>query len=339
MSDFPDLPVSIADIREAARTIAGAADGTPLVPSAFMEEVTGHAFWMKLEIGQATGAFKLRGATNAIRLLGDVPGVVCCSTGNHGRAVAYAASEAGIPAVVCMSTLVPEAKVERIRAMGAEVVIEGQSQDDAQKAADRMVESRGLVEVPPFDHPDVIAGQGTIGLELLEARPGLSTLIIPLSGGGLAAGVAVAAKALNPEIRIIGVTMENGAAMDASIRAGRPVEVQEVASLADSLGGGIGLSNRYSFPICRELLDEIVLVTEEEIRDGMQALFFEDALVAEGASAVAHAAILAGKISVDGPTGTIITGRNLDTSTFMRIMVGEDVSLGEATLKGRAYGT
>ncbi len=310
-----------------------------MVPSPFMEKQTGQPFWMKLEIGQDTGAFKLRGATNAIRALGDVPGVVCCSTGNHGRAVAHAATRAGLRAVVCMSRLVPEAKVARIRAMGAEVVIEGRSQDDAQKAADRLVRDEGLAEIPPFDHPAVIAGQGTIGLEMLENQPDLSTLIIPLSGGGLAAGVAIAARSLNPDIRLIGVTMQNGAAMAASITAGQPVEVEEVASLADSLGGGIGLDNRHSFAICRALLDEVVLVTEAEIRDGMQALYYEDALVAEGASAVAHAALLAGKITVTGPTGTILTGRNLDMSMFTRLMVGEDVMLGDKVLKGRIYGT
>ncbi|MAM62012.1 hydroxyectoine utilization dehydratase EutB [Maritimibacter sp. UBA3975] len=338
MPDPSDLPVTLGDIRAAARTIAGLADATPMVPSPFMSDRIGHPFWMKLEIGQPTGAFKLRGATNAIRALGDVPGVVCCSTGNHGRAVAYAAGEVGLRAVICMSELVPAAKVERIRAMGAEVVIEGRSQDEAQLAANRLVRDEGLIDIPPFDHPDVIAGQGTIGLEMLDARPEIDTVIIPLSGGGLAAGVAVAAKAIKPGIRLIGVTMENGAAMDASLKAGKPVDVTEVASLADSLGGGIGLTNRYTFPICRDLLDEVVLVTEGEILTGMQTLYYEDALVAEGACAVAHAALLAGKITVTGPTATIITGRNLDMQTFTRLMAGEDVALGDTTLKGQTYG-
>lgn len=339
MPDLSDLPVQLSDIQAAARVIAGAADATPMVPSEYMGQRTGHPFWMKLEITQPTGAFKLRGATNAIRALGDdVAGVVCCSTGNHGRAVAYAAREAGLRAVICMSELVPDAKVARIRAMGAEVVIEGQSQDEAQRAADRLVEAEGLVDIPPFDHPDVIAGQGTVGLEMLTERPELDTLIIPLSGGGLAAGVAVAAKALAPDIRLIGVTMDQGAAMDASIRAGQPVEVEEVASLADSLGGGIGLSNRYTFPICRALLDEVVLVTEEEILTGMQTLYYEDALVAEGACAVAHAALLAGKITARGPTATIITGRNLDMRVFNGLMAGDHVTLGDRIVKGQTYG-
>ncbi|MGL4281228.1 MAG: pyridoxal-phosphate dependent enzyme, partial [Albidovulum sp.] len=155
---------------------------------------------------------------------------------------------------------------------------------------------------------------------------------------GLAAGVAVAAKAIKPTIRVIGISMDRGAAMQASLAAGHPVDVEEVASLADSLGGGIGLRNRHSFPLCRDHLDATVLVTEEEIRDAMQALYFEDRIVAEGASAVGLAAILSGKVKTAGPTATIITGRNLDMSMFTRIMAGEDVELGNLTLKGRRHG-
>ncbi len=184
----------------------------------------------------------------------------------------------------------------------------------------------------------MIAGQGTIGLEMLEARPDLDTILVPLSGGGLAAGVAVAAKAIHPQIRVIGITMDRGAAMHASIAAGHPVEVEEVASLADSLGGGIGMENRLSFPICRDLLDETVLVTEEEIYHAMQVLFYEDRIVAEGACVVGIAALLSGKLPAPaGPVATIITGRNLDMKMFHRIMAGEDIQLGETVLKGRPY--
>ena len=194
------------------------------------------------------------------------------------------------------------------------------------------------MEISPFDDPKVIAGQGTIGVEMLEARPDLTTLLVPLSGGGLAAGVAVAAKAINPAICVIGITMDRGAAMHASLVAGKPVEVAEVASLADSLGGGIGLENRLSFPLCRDHLDATVLVTEEEIRHAMQVLYFEDRIVAEGASVVGLAAVLSGKVRVEGPTGTIVTGRNLDMGLFTKIMAGEDVVIGDLTVKGRCYG-
>ena len=240
-------------------------------------------------------------------------------------------------AVVCMSELVPQAKVDGIRALGAEVHIKGRSQDDALAQSLRLVREEGLVEISPFDDPLVIAGQGTIGLEILSARPDVTTLLVPLSGGGLAAGVALAAKAINPGIRVVGITMDRGAAMYESIRAGKPVEVEEVASLADSLGGGIGLNNRLSFAMCRDLLDEIVLVSEDEIYHAMQVLYYEDRIVAEGACVVGLAAVLNGKITLDGPSATIVTGRNLDMPTFTRIVTGQDVDLGDVTVKGKPY--
>jgi threonine dehydratase len=331
---------SLADILAASLTLRGVADATPFVPSSFMSARTGQEFLLKLEHMQPIGAFKLRGAMNAVMALpDDCAGVTCCSTGNHGRGVAYAAARRGMRAVICMSELVPEAKVDGIRALGAEVHICGQSQDDALAESLRLVAAEGLVEISPFNDAHVIAGQGTIGLEMLQARPDLDTLLVPLSGGGLAAGVAVAAKTINPQIKVIGITMERGAAMHASLRAGHPVEVTEVPSLADSLGGGIGMNNKLSFAMCRDLLDDTVLVTEEEIRDALQVLYFEDRIIAEGASVVGLAAALAGKLpGPKGPVGTIITGRNPDMRQFHRIIGGEDVMLGDTILKGKTYG-
>ena len=334
-----EMNLSLADILMAGQVIRGVADATPLVPSPFMTKASGHDFLLKLENMQPVGAFKLRGAVNAVMSLPEgTGGVTCCSTGNHGRGVAYAAARRGLKAVICMSRLVPQAKVDGIRALGAEVRIIGTSQDEAMYESQRLCDAEGLVEISPFDDPKVIAGQGTIGLEMLAARPDLTTLLVPLSGGGLAAGVSVAAKAINPAIRVIGVTMDRGAAMHASILAGHPVEVPEYASLADSLGGGIGLDNRLSFPLCRDHLDATVLVTEDEIRHAMQVLFFEDRIVAEGASVVGLAAVLSGKVTADGPTGTIVTGRNLDMGLFTRIVAGEDVTIGDLKVKGRRYG-
>jgi len=330
---------TLADIHAAANTIRGVADATPLVPSPFMSDRAGVEFLLKLENMQPIGAFKLRGALNAVAGVADAAGVTCCSTGNHGRGVAYAAQARGMRAVVCMSDLVPQAKVDGIRALGAEVRIKGQSQDDALAESLRLVRDEGLVEISPFDDPLVIAGQGTIGLEILAARPDVTTLLVPLSGGGLAAGVALAAKAINPKIRVIGISMDRGAAMHDSIKAGRPIEVEEVSSLADSLGGGIGLDNQLSFATCRDLLDQIVLVSEEQIYHAMQVLYYEDRIVAEGACVVGLAAVLAGKITLDGPTATIITGRNLDMPTFTRIVTGQDVTLGNVTVKGKPYAT
>lgn len=332
------MTFGLPEILAARQVLRGQADATPLVPSPYMSAKSGHEFLLKLETCQPIGAFKLRGAMNAVMTLPDgAAGVTCCSTGNHGRGVAYAAARRGLRAVICMSELVPQAKVDGIRALGAEVRIVGRSQDDALAESLRLVASEGLAEISPFDDPKVIAGQGTIGLEMIEARPDLHTVLVPLSGGGLAAGVSVTVKAVNPGMRVIGITMDRGAAMQASIAAGHPVEVEEVPSLADSLGGGIGLQNRLSFPLCRDNLDDIVLVTEEEIRDAMQVLFYEDRMVAEGASVVGLAAVLSGKVVPRGTTATIVTGRNLDMAQFHRIMAGEDIALGDRILKGKLY--
>lgn len=330
---------SLGDVLHARRRIAGIADHTPLVPSS-LSEAFGQEFLLKLEITQPIGAFKLRGAVNAVfNLRDDVTGVTCCSTGNHGRGVAFAARARAMRAVICMSSLAPEAKVAGVRKLGAEVRIVGDSQDDAQLLAERLVIEEGLAEISPFDDADVIAGQGTIGLELLEARPDLDTILVPMSGGGLAGGVAFAAKRINPNIRVIGVTMERGAAMYASILAGHPVDVTEVPSLADSLGGGIGLKNRLSFPLCRDYLDDVILVSEEEIYRAMQSIYYEDRIVCEGACVVGIAAVQSGKLSLKGPTATIITGRNLDMRIHADIMAGRDVTLGDYIVNGVPYVT
>lgn len=334
------MSLVLADILAARRTIAGTAARTPLVPSPFLSAALGLEFLLKLEIAQPIGAFKLRGAVNAIAAVPDgAAGVTCCSTGNHGRGVAYAARARGLRAVICMSGLVPRAKVEGIRALGAELRIVGRSQDDAHAESRRLAREEGLVEISPFDDPLVIAGQGTIGLELLEDRPDLAAILVPLSGGGLAAGIALAARAIRPSIRIIGITMERGAAMYEAVRAGRPVPVEEVASLADSLGGGIGADNRLTFELCRKLLDDIILVSEEEIYEAMQVLYYEDRLVAEGASVVGIAAARAGRLpAFDGPVATIVTGRNVDMGLFTDVVSGRSVTLGDLHLEGRAYG-
>lgn len=321
-----------ADVEAAAAVLRGRADATPLVPSLH----PGADLWLKLEICQPIGAFKLRGALNAVAAAaGDV---VCCSTGNHGRGVAWAAKAAGKRAVVCMSELVPAAKVEGIRALGAEVRITGRSQDDAQAEADRLVAEEGLTGISPFDDPLVIAGQATIGAEIMAAKPEIETILVPLSGGGLAAGVAFAAKQAKPSVRVIGVSMDRGAAMHESLRAGRPVPVEEVASLADSLGGGIGMANKLSFAMCRDLLDATVLVTEAEIYRAMQELYYTDRLVAEGGSVVGLAALMTGRVRCDGPVATILTGRNLDMAQFTRVVTGQDVVLGEMIVKGVPHG-
>ncbi|TGR65276.1 hydroxyectoine utilization dehydratase EutB [bacterium M00.F.Ca.ET.194.01.1.1] len=319
------LPVSLAAIEQAAGRLAGQVERTPLVRSDNLSERCGHPVHLKLETLQPIGAFKLRGAMNAIFSLDDEArkrGLVTASTGNHGRAVAYAAEKLGIPATICMSELVPTNKVEAIRALGADIRIVGRSQDDAQEEVERLTRSRGLTAIPPFDHSDVVAGQGTIGLEVVEDMPELATILVPLSGGGLAGGIAVAVKALKPRARVVGISMERGAAMHASVKAGRPVSVQEEETLADSLGGGIGLANRVTFALCQALLDDIALVSEDEIAAGIRHAAHEEGLRVEGAGAVGFAAILSGKVNISGPTAIIVSGENIDPALHKTIIDG-----------------
>ncbi|NEK18932.1 hydroxyectoine utilization dehydratase EutB [Rhizobium leguminosarum] len=326
------LPVSLEDIRAAARRIAGRVIGTPMVQSASLGELAGVPVHLKLEHHQTTGSFKLRGATNAVLSLSPAErshGVVAASTGNHGRALAYAAKAEGALATICMSRLVPENKVSEIRHLGADVRIVGVSQDEAQQEVDRLVREEGLVMVPPFDHPDVVAGQGTLGLEIIDTVPEVATVLVPLSGGGLAAGVAAAVKGISPTTKVIGLTMEKGAAMKASFDAGRPVQVEEVPSLADSLGGGIGLDNRVTFAMCRDLLDEVILLTEAEIAAGIRHAYACERLVVEGAGAVGIAALLAGKIVGNGPIVAILSGQNVDMEQHRRVINGKAALYGE----------
>ena len=314
-------PIGLVDIEAAARRIAGSIARTPLVLSQSLSRA-GASVHLKLETRQPTGSFKLRGASNAVAMLDErarAAGLVTASTGNHGRALAQAARDHGARAVVCMSQLVPANKVEAVASLGAEIRIVGRSQDEAQREVDRLVREESLTEIPPFDHVGVIAGQGTIGLEIVADLPQVAQVLIPLSGGGLASGVAAAVKALRPHARIVGVSMARGAAMQASLSAGRPIEVEEQETLADSLGGGIGLSNRYTFAMCRALLDEVVLLEEGEIAAGIQHAFLSEGEVVEGAGAVGIAALLAGKIVPVGPTAIIVSGRNIDEARHRRI--------------------
>ena len=325
--------IALADIKAARSRIADKIDRTATVQSAALSEIAGAAVFLKMEHRQTTGSFKLRGASNALASLAPKArsrGVVAASTGNHGRALAHAAKLEGVRAVICMSRLVPENKVSEIRRLGAEVRIVGKSQDDAQEEVDRLVADEGLVMVAPFDHPAIIAGQGTLGLEMVEQAPDVDTVLVPLSGGGLAAGVAAAVKGLKPMARIIGVSMERGAAMKASLDAGKPVFVEEVPTLADSLGGGVGLDNRLTFAMCRDLLDDVVLLTEDEIATGIRHAYAEEREVVEGAAAVGIAAILAGKVRSDGPIVALITGRNIDMALHRRVVCGESIALEDA---------
>jgi len=324
---FPS--VSIHDVRSARERIAGRVVRTPVTVSRVLSEIAGTPVHLKLEHRQTTGSFKLRGASNAVASLGAEEkrrGVVAASTGNHGRALAFAARRAGVRAVICMSRLVPDNKVSEIRRIGAEVRIVGNSQDDAQQEVERLVAKEGLVMIPPFDHHDVIAGQGTLGIEILEEVPDAKMILVPLSGGGLAAGVAAAAKALNPRVKVIGISMARGAAMKASLEAGRPVPIEELPTLADSLGGGIGLDNRLTFRMCRDLLDGVVLLSEREIAAGIVHAYAEEREIVEGAGAVGIAALLAAKAKPAGPTVVLLSGGNIDMMLHRKIVCGEEIA-------------
>lgn len=321
--------VTLDDITAARDRIAGRIEPTPTVPSPSLSKLCGVPVHCKLEHRQMTGSFKLRGASNAVAFLsGDEKrrGVVAASTGNHGRALAHAARLEGIGATICMSRLVPQNKVSEIRRLGADVRIVGDSQDDAQEEVDRLVAQDGMAMVPPFDHPAVIAGQGTLGLEIADAVPDARTVLVPLSGGGLAGGVAAAVKGRNPSIKVIGVSMARGAAMKAALDAGRPVFVTEEPSLADSLGGGIGLDNRLTFAMCRDLLDDVILLSEEEIAAGIVHAYAEEREIVEGAGAVGIAALLAGKLKPAGPTVLVLSGRNIDMALHRRIVCGKEAA-------------
>ncbi|EKT4524850.1 hydroxyectoine utilization dehydratase EutB [Pseudomonas putida] len=319
--------LSLHDIHLAHQRIQGLVRRTPLEHSPSLSRLVGVPVYLKLESQQLTGSFKLRGASNAVACLGEqqrARGVVTASTGNHGRALAFAASQLGVQATIYLSQLVPANKVQAIRDLGAEVCIVGLSQDDAQHAAQRHAEEQGAALVPPFDHPAVIAGQGTLGLEIIEQLPDVSQVLVPLSGGGLFAGVALALKGLNPAITTHGISMRRGAAMHASLQAGHPVEVQELPTLADSLGGGIGLDNRHTFALTQRLLDQLHLLEEASIAAGLRHAYHQERQVLEGAGAVGIAALLDGLVPARGPIVVVVSGRNVDTAQHLRVMNGDN---------------
>jgi threonine dehydratase len=324
--------VTLEHIRAARERIAGKVERTPTVLSQSLSEGLGVPVHLKLEHRQTTGSFKLRGASNAVASLSaeeKARGVVAASTGNHGRALAHAAKLEGMRAVICMSRLVPQNKLDDIRRLGAEVRIIGDSQDDAQQEVDRLVAQEGLVMLPPFDHPDIIAGQGTLGLEMIEQVPDAALVLVQLSGGGLASGVAAAIKGVSPRTKVIGVSMARGAAMKTSLDAGHPVLVEELPTLADSLGGGVGLDNRLTFAMCCDLLDDVVLLSEDEIAAGIRHAYAQEREIVEGAGAVGIAALLAGKVRADGPAVVLLSGRNIDMNAHRTIVCGEAPSLKE----------
>lgn len=312
--------LTLKDIYLARQRIATLAERTPLLRSESLSRRWGCEVWLKLDNLQPTGAFKLRGAVNALSGLEAEQrerGVVTMSTGNFGRALAYAGQHLGIPVKVCISHLVPDNKVEALRLAGADVVIHGATQDDADTQARRLQHENGLAYISPFDDPLVIAGQGTCGLEIMEQQPEIDTVFAGLSGGGLIAGIGLAVKTINPQAQVIGVSMNEGAAMLESLSAGHPVQVGEVASLADSLGGGIGLDNAWSFAMTQRYMDRGYRVDEAQIARAMLHLFNQEKLIVEGAAAVGIAAVEQHQIDLRGRrVALVISGQNVSQKTF-----------------------
>ncbi len=322
-----DIKPHLADIYQADHLIRESIYRTPLIESPWLSKISGCRIFLKLESLQVTGSFKIRGAANKMLSLKKEEkkrGVIAVSSGNHGRAVAYVARNFGIPVVVCVSETVPENKVSAIQDLGAEVMVAGKTYDEAAEAALQVQIERGLTMVHPFDDPIVIAGQGTIGLELLEEQPDIDTVVVPLSGGGLLGGIALTLKAINPEIQTIGVSMDQGAAMVESLKAGQVVEIVEEHSLADALIGGLGSDNRHTFKIIQKYVDQTVLVTEDEIAAGMTFALEKEHLVVEGGGAVGIAALLADKVRNLGvKVVVVISGSNVNLSTLIEIAQGQ----------------
>ena len=292
---MPDLGVTLRDIYRARQRIAAVVTRTPVISSPLLSERVGVSVYLKAESLQKTGSFKIRGAANKMLSLTteeQARGVITVSSGNHGRAVAFVAHQLGINATICMSTRVPRNKLEAIKHLGAEVVVTGDSYEEAEIHTLALQEERGLTMVDPFDDPLVIAGQGTIGLELLEDLPEVDTVIVPLSGGGLISGIALALKSASPSIRVIGVTMDRAPVMYHSLRAGAPIEMEEQDTIADALVGNIGVNNKYTFRIVQEYVDDTVLVSDKEIAAAMAFALEKHHLVVEGGGAVGVAALL-----------------------------------------------
>lgn len=305
-------------IQQAQEALRGIARRTPLDPAPKL----GENIYIKAENLQLTGAFKLRGAYNKILSLTPeeaARGVIACSAGNHAQGIALSATRLGIRSVICMPAGAPISKVEATRAYGAEVVLVPGVYDDAAREAERLTKEHGYTFAHPFNDPYVIAGQGTIGLEILEQLPDVSQVVVPIGGGGLISGIAYAIKHLKPSCRVIGVQAEGAASMEQSIRQGRPVELGSVATIADGIA--VKRPGDLTFQLCREYVDEIVTVREDEIASAILALMEVQKTVAEGAGATPVAACMFKKVDITaGKTVCVVSGGNVDVTTLSRVI-------------------
>ena len=313
--------VTLESLRAAARVLEGVAARTPLLELPDLAARVGAPVLLKCELLQPVGAFKIRGAYNAVAraAAAGARGIVTQSSGNHGQAVAFAARRFGLHAVVVMPASTPAVKVEGVRGHGGEVVFAGATRSGEQRLrAEAIAQEQDLVMIPPYDHPDVIAGQGTCGLEILEQRPDVGTILVPVSGGGLIAGISVAVAALAPALRVVGVEPVGAAKLSAALAAGAPRTLDHTESIADGLlAPSVG---NLTFDILRQVVREAVTVEEEEIAAAVRYLHVHTGLRAEPSGAVAVAALLAGRVRPAGPTVAVLSGGNVDPDLYQRLV-------------------
>jgi threonine dehydratase len=330
---------SLEEFESARVTVAAVIDRTPMESSRSLSEVLGSDLWLKCENLQRTGSYKIRGAYNRLVHLSDdekARGVVAASAGNHAQGVAFAARELGIRATIFMPVGVALPKLSATKEYGAEVVLSGNVVDETLRAAAAFAKETGAVFIHPFDHRDVVMGQGTLGLEILEQQPDVDTILVPIGGGGLISGVASAVKQkaaeLGRTVRIIGVQAANAAAYPVSLIAGEPTEITITPTIADGIAvskpGGI------NFEIIRDVVDEVITVEEDDIARALLVLLERAKLVVEPAGAVGIAAILAGKVQHTGTTVAILSGGNIDPLVMERI-ISHGLSASERYLKLR----
>lgn len=317
------LSVSLASIQEALRELQGVAIRTPMVRTAGWL-AGGATAYLKCEHLQSIGAFKVRGAHTAIARLDPsvrARGVVTSSSGNHGQAVAFVAQRFGIRSVIVMPESAPAVKVAGVRRYGGEVVFVGQTRSpEQQHRAVRYATEEGLAMIPPFDHPDVIAGQGTTGLEILEQVPDVATILVPVGGGGLLSGITTAVKALRPEVELIGVEPVGAPKLSAALAAGAPAMLEQTASLADGLlTRALGA---LPWSLIAGRVRQAVVVTEKEIGTAVRTLFEHQGLRVEPSGAVTVAALLSGKVRSAGPLVAVLSGGNVDPDLFQRLVTG-----------------
>ncbi|CDQ18612.1 threonine/serine dehydratase [Halobacillus karajensis] len=307
--------LSFREVWKARKRIEPFIQPTPLLYSEALSEQTGANVYLKLEHDHPTGSFKLRGAANKILSLKEEDrqkGVTTFSTGNHGISVAYMAAKLNIPCTVCISNHVPPAKVNRLKKLQARVEITGVSQDDAEARCVELEKEEGMTIIKPFDDKEVIAGQGTIGLEIMSQCPDVDEVIIPLSGGGLLSGIAFVMKSIEPAVHVTGITMKKAAVMQESLAKGKPVILEEEPTLADSLLGGIGTDNRFTFPMTRMYMDEGVRVDESQIEEGLLYILNHHKIVIEGAAATGIGHILYSDFGEGKNIVAVLSGNNID---------------------------